>query len=209
MNPGASQTFSYPVVLENKHLGNCVLLKDRYEILAFMPKNAKVAEVGVLGGDFSEHILQQTNPEQLYLIDTFNSPDWASHDPGRFKAEDHFDFIKKRFHTEIEKNQVQLMKGISWDCLAELEDNLFDWIYLDADHRYRSVKKDLEQALRLVKPDGYIVLNDYIFYSHVENTEYGVIHAANEVCVNEGFEMIYLALHPQMYCDVVLRRIKV
>jgi hypothetical protein len=184
------------------------MLKDRYEIPALMPKNARVAEVGVLGGDFSQHILQQTNPEQLYLLDTFCSGDWPSHEPKRFQSENHFDFIKNRFKTEIEKNQVHLRKGISWECLSKIEDNFFDWIYLDADHRYSGVKRDLAEALRVVKPDGYIVMNDYIFYSHTEQIAYGVIHAVNEVCINEGFEIVYLALHPQMYCDVVMRRIR-
>jgi hypothetical protein len=207
-DPADPMTFQYPLTLDTIHLRNCVVLKDRYEILGLMPKNARVAEVGVLGGDFSEHILKQTNPEQLFLIDTFCSDDWASNEPRRFLKEDHFDFIKKKFQPEIEKKQVSLIKGISWKCLAEIEDNFFDWIYLDADHRYQGVKKDLAQALRVVKPDGYIVMNDYIFYSHSEHSAYGVIHAVNEVCIQEGFELIYLALHPQMYCDVVMRRIK-
>lgn len=197
-----------PFRLEKKHLQNCKLLPDRYEILNLMPEKAVVAEIGVLGGDFSESIIAKTKPNQLYLIDSFNGNDWASNDPKRFNSSTNLDFIKKRFQNLINKKTVHLKQGISWEVLSQFEDNSFDWIYIDGDHRYIGVSNDLKQAKRVIKPDGYIVVNDYIFYSHWENQNYGVIHAVNELCVQDNFEMAYFALHPQMYCDVVLKRIK-
>lgn len=198
--------FLNPVRLEKKHIQHCKLLTDRYAILEHLPKNAVVAEIGVLAGDFSQHILDVTKPSKLYLIDTFNIGDWHDSKDKRFFADNHFEFVEKRFKNEIQKNVVSLKQGISWDKLAEFESNYFDWLYIDGDHRYIGVSRDLEQAVRVLKPNGYLVMNDYIYYSHAENIPYGVIHAVNELCVNKNFEMTYFALHPQMYCDVVIRK---
>jgi hypothetical protein len=195
------------VKLEARHVQNCKVLTDRYEILQHMPKHGAMAEIGVLAGDFSEWILNINTPVLIYLIDTFVSQDWSGHTVKRFEESGHLDFIKDRFRAGIENNQVRVLQGMSDTCLAGLADQSLDWIYVDADHRYEAVKADLKEAMRLVKPDGFIVANDYIFFSHSENTNYGVIHAVNEMCVEHNFELVYLALHPQMYCDVVLRRI--
>lgn len=195
-----------PARLTIDHMKNCKLLPDRYAILDQLPKGAVTAEVGVLSGDFSAHILQKTQPAKLYLIDTFESNDWVSLKTKRFQARNHFQFVKDRFKTEIENNVVVLKKGFSWDLLSRFPDAYFDWLYIDADHRYSGVRRDLEQAMGVLKKDGYLVLNDYILYSHLEQTPYGVIQAVNEFCVAHQFEFIYFAFHPQMYCDVVLRR---
>jgi hypothetical protein len=196
-----------PLQLEHKHIKNCRMLTNRYELLQYLPKNAEVAEVGVLAGDFSQCILDHTSPSRFTLIDTFFSDDWSSNKVKRFEANGHLSFITNRFRGEIEKKQISVMKGLSSECLPLLKDNSLDWIYIDADHTYEVVRRDLKEAARIVKPEGLIVVNDYIYFSHVEKMNYGVIQAVNELCVKEGFELIYLALHPQMYCDVVLRRL--
>ncbi len=196
-----------PIQLPITHIRNCKLLPDRYSIFDYLPKNGVVAEVGVLAGDFSEQLLLRTCPSKLYLIDTFESNDWVSLKTKRFYANNHQQFVEERFKTEIETNIVTLKKGLSWDVLSKFPANNFDWLYIDADHRYASVRKDLTQAFRVLKTDGYLVMNDYILYSHLEQTPYGVIQAVNEFCLAHNFELLYFAFHPQMYCDVVIRRV--
>ena len=47
--------------------------------------------------------------------------------------------------------------------LPTLPDCSFDFIYLDADHRYDPVKQDIEQIKRLIKPGGMICGHDCWF----------------------------------------------
>jgi hypothetical protein len=35
----------------------------------------------------------------------------------------------------------------------------------------------------------------------------GVVQAVKEFCLAEDWELLYLALHPEMYGDVVLRKV--
>ena len=193
--------------LGQQHLQNCKVVSSRYELLHLLPKNSIGAEVGVMAGDFSQRILDAVNPQQLYLIDTFNSDDWVRlGEKARFKAVDHLSYVQNRFKDQVGQGIVHLKQGMSTDILPQFTDSFFDWIYIDAGHSYDEVTDDLQQAKRLVKPEGYIIMNDYIFHSHWESMNYGVIHAVNEFCAKENYEFAYLALHPQMYCDVVLKR---
>ena len=190
--------------LKPEMLQNCKLLTDRYHLLEHLPKNGNGIEVGVLGGDWSQHLLDQTQPKELILADTFNSNDYPH--KNRFTKKNHEYYIKTKFETSGE--QVKVMKGLSWDILGLYPDDYFDWMYIDAAHDYNSVKKDLKECSRVLKPNGYLIMNDYIMYDHFTKEEYGVVPATNEFMMEHNFEMLYFALHPEMFCDVLIRRIQ-
>ena len=188
--------------LHDQQVKNCTMLSDRFHILKHMPKNAVVAEVGVLGGDWSRHILEETSPEKLVLIDTFYSDDYAH--LKRFNKGSHEQYIRAKF--ELAKEKVEVRKGLSWDELASFPNDHFDWMYIDAAHDYESVVRDLEQAHLKLKPNGYLVMNDYIMYDYYTAEPYGVVQATNEFMLENDFEMLYWALHPGLFCDVVIRK---
>ena len=52
--------------LEDRHVQNCRVLRNRVAMLEFMPKRAVCAEVGIWTGEFSAHILQATQPAMLH-----------------------------------------------------------------------------------------------------------------------------------------------
>jgi hypothetical protein len=66
---------------------------------------------------------------------------------------------------------------------------------------------DITQAVRVIKPQGLIVFNDYVKYSPLELVQYGVMEAVNDLCLRQNFEMVGLALHGLGYFDVALRKI--
>ena len=69
--------------------------------------------------------------------------------------------VVQRVKNEIESGQVILKKGSSLDVLSKFEDNFFDWIYVDGDHRYEFVKKDLDLCYSKIKKNGFITGDDY------------------------------------------------
>ncbi|NTW31665.1 MAG: class I SAM-dependent methyltransferase [Bacteroidetes bacterium] len=188
--------------LNNEHLINCKILPNRYHILEYIPKNSIGVEIGVLGGDWSKHLLRVTQPKELVLIDTYYSDDYPQ--AKRFTKKTHEQYIRNEFKPY--DKQVKILKGLSWDSMATYNENYFDWIYIDAAHDYQSVKKDLFQAKRTIKETGLIIMNDYIMYDHFTKEKYGVVQATNEFMVENNYEMLFFALHPDMFCDVVIKK---
>ena len=101
---------------------------------------------------------------------------------------------------------VRLHLGDSSTELAKLPDRYFDWIYIDGDHSLEGVRRDAAVAAAKIKPDGVLVFNDYTVWSVLEFTDYGIVPVVNELLASGEWEMVYIALHPLMYCDVAIRR---
>ena len=181
-----------PPMLEELHLRNCQVFANREKMILKMPRGGRIAEVGILKGDFSQTLLDGCSPAELHLIDI----DLGSHQ------------ISERFADEIHSGKIVLHEGKSSRLLKRFADRYFDFIYIDADHSYKEVKKDIQVVKRKIKQDGYLVFNDYTYWSPVECIPYGVMNAVNELCLKEGWEVIFFALDPYMYCDVAIRRMQ-
>lgn len=177
-------------MLSDRHLENCRVLPHREAILQRMKLGGTVAEVGVQTGRFSRSILNLCQPKKLHLIDI----DLQTHN------------VHGQFQSEIEAGIVQLHEGDSSPIIAAFPDGYFDFVYIDGDHTYAGVKRDLEAAKSKVKAQGYLIFNDYTYWSPAECMQYGIIQAVNELCIEEDWEIVYFALAHYMYCDVALKR---
>jgi hypothetical protein len=173
-------------------LKNCRVLPNREAILLQMKKGGIVAEVGVQEGVFSKSILQICEPKELHLID-YSLTEFS---------------IEKNFRSQIESGQVKLHESDSSLAISKFPDEYFDFIYIDADHAYKGVKRDIQAAKTKIKQDGFLLFNDYTYWSPCECINYGVVQAVNELCVNENWEMIYYAFGGYMYCDVAIRKLR-
>ena len=58
-----------------------------------------------------------------------------------------------------------------------------------------------------IKHAGYMVHNDYIMYDYILQKYYGTMHAINEFCLENKWEIIYYSLSSNDFKDVALRRI--
>jgi len=179
-----------PPMLEDRHLKNCQIVASRDRIIQRMPHGGHVAEVGVLAGDFSQVLLDGCSPSELHLIDM----DLHSYN------------IHKRFADQVRYGRVVLHEGNSSRVLKKFSDQYFDFIYIDGDHSYEGVKKDINVAKQKIRDDGLLIFNDYTYWSPVECIHYGVMHAINELCLEEEWQLVFFALDPYMYCDVAIRR---
>ncbi|HET6679593.1 MAG TPA: class I SAM-dependent methyltransferase [Gemmatimonadaceae bacterium] len=148
------------------------------------------AELGVYKGAFSRVILEACRPSRLHLIDI----DLATYD------------VATSFQDEIKEGTVVLHEGESAATLRSFPEGGFDFIYIDANHSYNSVKQDIAAATPRLRSDGFLIFNDYTYWSPCECMKYGVMQAVNELCLEDNWEIRYFALEPFMYCDVALQR---
>ena len=182
--------FVTPRPLNARILRHCVVLPDRLHLIKNLPRRGRVAEIGTFRGQFARAMIEACDPEELHLFDlTFEH-----------LAHDYFDPL-------VAQGRVRLHVGNSSATLSAFPDHYFDWIYIDGDHSYDVVSRDITVAKTKIRHDGYLVFNDYTTFSPLELIQYGVQRAVNDLCLTEDFEIIYFALGDHGYHDVCLRRI--
>ena len=198
-----------PESLPPRLLQNARVCANRYEILQKLPKGGTVVEVGVAYGDYSRLIMEIVNPDTFIAIDTFGirpeDEPW-----GRQILKDngcsHYDYYTGKFREPIQTGRMIVRKGLSWEMLEQLPDQSVDYIYVDADHSYASVAKEIDALRSKIKPGGIVQFNDYTYFDHDAMVAYGVPRAVHEFMERENYEMLWLCLHPQGFYDVVLRK---
>jgi predicted O-methyltransferase YrrM len=66
--------------------------------------------------------------------------------------------VEKRFSNY---ENIILNRGRSEEILHQFHDGYFDWVYIDGNHYYDYVTKDLDLCFLKVKPGGIIAGDDY------------------------------------------------
>jgi len=170
----------------------------RQFLLDMLPKQSVGVEIGVHKGDFSEEILNSISPQELHLIDP-----WEHQTSGIYKSawyggaakggqnemDERYSSVLKRFDKNIHAKQVKVHRGYSTDILQQFPDQYFDWVYIDGNHLYEYVKKDLELSFQKVKSGGYITGDDYIDGGWWEG---GVKKAVDEFSQNQAVKLVEL-----------------
>jgi hypothetical protein len=169
------------------------IVKSREEFLyalnAYLPLNCHGVEIGVLNGGFSKQILRIINPKTLVLIDPYevNGVKYNSGLTTAYSTEQEYLQVLKTFQSEIESGQVIVDRRFSYDAVKGCSDGVFDFVYLDGDHTYEGVKRDLHDWLSKLTKEGIMSGHDYI-----DLADFGIIQAVDEFCKEHGFEMIIL-----------------
>ncbi|CAD0183321.1 hypothetical protein RUESEDTHA_00185 [Ruegeria sp. THAF57] len=130
-------------------------------------KGGVIAEIGVFRGRFSERLLEIAEPKKIYLVDPWNNKD----DPDLEESWYHssspndmnliFSSVCERFSERIDNGQVEILRGTSNDLAALAVEESLDFAYIDGDHRFEGVLKDLNTLASLVKVGGILMLDDY------------------------------------------------
>jgi hypothetical protein len=142
----------------------------REQLLQMMPRQAICAEIGVWEGDFSQRILDHTQPAKLHLIDPWRYEQDIMYKDSLYGGQiggsqaklDHvYARVCKRFASELATQQVLIHRGDSHTVCEAFEDEYFDWIYIDGNHLYEYAIRDLNMYYRKVKAGGFITGDDY------------------------------------------------
>lgn len=116
------------------------------------------AEIGVLGGDYSE-ILCKSNPDlKVYSVDAWQV----------YPLHNHFrrSWQYRRFYqTAVAKLKKypnnQIIKKWSMDAVKDFADESLDFVFIDSDHRFQSAVNDIAEWSKKVKIGGIISGHDF------------------------------------------------
>lgn len=125
---------------------------SRFSLAEFLFHGVGV-EIGVREGVYSSFLLTINKISKLYGVDINNTVDTLKNHPK-------FSFIKEE----------------SVKAATLFEDNFFDFIYIDADHSYKSCLSDMKAWWPKLKKYGIFAGHDYVPHQN------GVIQAVKEFC---------------------------
>ncbi len=115
------------------------------------------AEIGVYLGDNAEFILNVLNMQKLYLIDPFDpNNDFEGYCKPKLSK------VKQRTLDRFEPyaDKVKWLFHTSDDAIPFITEPLH-FVYIDGNHSYSYVKRDLEHYWHLVRSGGVISGHDY------------------------------------------------
>lgn len=188
------------------------------------------AEIGVLRGDNASDIYDCLKPSKMWLIDKWEAVERfhypfderpfyieaeETHDDyfgGSMKIQETFDRIFEKTTARFSGTpEVEILRQDSMQGFHSLQKRLsalpspsLDFIYVDADHEYEYVLRDLMYWCRLLSEDGVIQLNDACFSKLGAAQNLGVLPAVTEFLKRMPF--IPVLLTNTDWSDLVLAR---
>ena len=182
-----------------------IIANARASLAAMLPRGGIGAEIGVFRGGYSTILLEHARPKRLILVDPWRNSDNPEHETAWYGAgsptdmEQAYQGVLKKFAPQIERGQVEVARAGSADWLAAQPDASLDFVYIDGDHSYAAVARDLELSCAKVRPNGMIGLDDYALGSWWKD---GVVRAVHEALLRHR-----LLLHFVSDRQVLLRRL--
>lgn len=109
------------------------------------------------------------------------------------------DFIRERLEESGFADKVELRIGDAIGCLSEFPDASVDMMFIDADKR--SYAAYYEEAMRIVRPGGFIIADNTLWDGHVIDPAYdrdpqtiGIRRFNNLVAADSRVEKVILPL---------------
>lgn len=161
-------------------------LMNRIEHLRKLVEFGSVcAEIGVYKGDFAAQIIDVIQPAEIHLIDpwrhepTYGSDCWYGSLSSQEEMDSIYQGVLKRFPT------AAIHRLRSEEAAGLFSDRYFDWVYIDGNHLYEFVKKDLELYSWKVKK--MIIGDDYTLAGWWVD---GVKKAVDDFVAESGWSLI-------------------
>lgn len=142
----------------NKVEGHFGLNEGRllFKIVRSLKDNSVIVEIGAFKGKSTCFIAAGigSRPMQFFTIDTWYND----------KIEEERKDVFPEFLANIKpyKDKIEPLRGYSYDVRKTWpEERKIDFLWIDGDHSYEGVKRDIQDWLPLVKKDSFICFHDY------------------------------------------------
>jgi SAM-dependent methyltransferase len=173
-------------------------------------------EIGVAQGDYSAAILEAAQPSELHLIDPWSHLEAGSDlleasellttvdgaraggeefagPPENSEGDVQYANVVARFDGDP---RVRLHRQYSYKAVAGFADGFFDFVYLDGNHHYEFVLRDLQDFAAKLKPGGLLFGHDYFENAFAREEHYGVVDAVNTFLKRSDFRFLMLTSEP-------------
>lgn len=124
----------------------------------FLREGMEAVEVGVMLGNHAATLLAR-NPGRLHLVDTWSFERGATRMAPGMSGEDAFLAVRERFAGD---ERVRIHRRRSVDAAAQFAEQSLDFVYIDANHAFHEVVRDLAAWFPRVRIGGILSGHDYL-----------------------------------------------
>ena len=153
-----------------------------------------ICEVGVRHGHNFEKMIEH-EPQHGAAVDIWkDTGNIAENDKGYSQKQldaQYYDF-KKRVGN---KPNVRILRANSALASKFFVDDFFDFVYLDADHSYEGVHRDISLWYPKVKKDGFLLGDDFVNHKTRTGVKYGVMDAVNKFTTENNLSYFVFPKH--------------
>lgn len=191
-------------------------------------KQPLVAELGVLRGENALNLYNALNPSHMVLIDSWSPaandayspfdqlPPWVEpvekyayyYGGPMYDMATYDKLYEECLNRFSDKDNVTLIRSETIAAIDDIQPRTgiekFDLVYIDANHQYEYILRDLMYYQNLVADDGFILLNDCCHSVQGTKQNLGVLEAMSSFIKRSDF--IPLAVSSTDWSDVILVR---
>lgn len=167
------------IFLKNKRITNDYFSMHSYNFfkyLNFLEGNFNYLEIGTYEGNSAMFVANTFPKSKVYCVDNWNKTEEY--------GDQNFDIVEKNFdyNTSSFKNILKFKNNS--DDFFKKNNTLFEVVYIDGYHRDFQVLKDCRNAWKILKKNGLLICDDYIwnFYENIkENPCYSINKFMDEI----------------------------
>lgn len=167
------------IFLKNKRITNDYFSMHSYNFfkyLNFLDGNFNYLEIGTYEGNSAMFVANTFPKSKVYCVDNWNKTEEY--------GDQNFDIVEKNFDYNTSSfNNILKFKNNSDDFFKK-NNTLFEVIYIDGYHKDFQVLKDCRNAWKILKKNGLLICDDYIwnFYENIkENPCYSINKFMDEI----------------------------
>lgn len=167
------------IFLKNKRITNDYFSMHSYNFfkyLNFLEGNFNYLEIGTYEGNSAMFVANTFPKSKVYCVDNWNKTEEY--------GDQNFDIVEKNFDYNTSSfNNILKFKNNSDDFFKK-NNTLFEVIYIDGYHKDFQVLKDCRNAWKILKKNGLLICDDYIwnFYENIkENPCYSINKFMDEI----------------------------
>ena len=154
-------------------------------------------EIGICRGSGTEYVIDGISLKKFYMVDPYVPYDF------NYTTIEAFDEMYKYTLSKFEKyKNAILIRKSSEEASKNIDDNSVDFVYIDGNHFYPAVKKDIETWWPKVRSGGIMGghdydadvpvdfnIDDYIYTWRVNEVHYGVVKAVRDFAIENNIEL--------------------
>ncbi len=157
-------------------------LYERTELGPYLNRHGLVgegAEIGVAEGRFSRQILEHWKGKKLYMVDAWRHLE-GYEDISNVSDEEHeAKYLRAKAVASEFGNRAEIIRKPLLEAVDQFADRSLDFVYIDADHAYEAVFRDLRAWFPKLRPGGIFAGHDYLD-GIIPEGRFGVKQAVDE-----------------------------